>query len=125
HSANRSATDAAKVGSSVSVVTEKDLERQSGTFMKDYLAQVPGISFDQSGAQGGMAGISLRGASNRYVKVLVDGMDISDPSSTQTSTHFEHLLAGDISRIEVLKGSQSTLYGGDAAAGVISVETKA
>lgn len=125
HSANRSATDAAKVGSSVSVITEKDLEQQSGTYLKDYLEQVPGVSFNQSGSPGTSAGISLRGAPNRYVKVLVDGMDISDPSSTQTSTHFEHLLVGDISRIEVLKGSQSTLYGGDAVAGVISVETKA
>lgn len=125
HSANRTLTDGAKVGSSVSVVTKKDLESQSGTYLKDYLAQVPGISFDQSGSPGATAGISLRGASNRYVKVLVDGMDISDPSSTQTSTHFEHLLVGDVSRIEVLKGSQSTLYGGDAVAGVISVETRA
>jgi len=52
-------------------------------------------------------------------------MDISDPSAPQTAVSFEHLLVGDVSRIEVLKGSQSTLYGGDAVGGVITIETKA
>ncbi len=49
---------------------------------------------------------------------------VSDPSATTTQTPFEHLLVGDVSRIEVLKGSQSGLYGGDAVAGVIGIERK-
>lgn len=124
-SANRTPTEAAKVGSSVEVVTEKDLEKQSKTFLKDYLQQLPGVSFRQSGAPGSTAGISVRGATSAYVKVLVDGIDVSDPSGITAETHFEHLLVGDVSRIEVLKGSQSGLYGGDAVGGVISIETKA
>ncbi len=124
YSANRTPTEAAKVGSSVEVLTEKDLEKQSKTFLKDYLEQLPGVNFVQNGPPGTTSGISLRGANAPYVKVLVDGMDVSDPSAPQTSTAFEHLLVGDVSRIEVLKGSQSTLYGGDAVAGVITIETK-
>ena len=123
-SANRTPTDAAKVGSSVEVITERDLEKQSKTFLKDYLEQLPGVGFRQNGPPGTTAGMILRGVGSAYVKVLVDGIDISDPSGVQTTTHFEHLLVGDVSRIEVLKGSQSTLYGGDAVGGVISVETK-
>lgn len=123
-SANRTPTEAAKVGSSVEIITEKDLEKHSQSFLKDYLQRLPGVSFRQSGPPGTVAGISLRGAGNAYVKVLVDGMDISDPSGITAETHFEHLLVGDISRIEVLKGSQSGLYGGDAVGGVISIETK-
>ncbi len=125
YSANRTPTDAAKVGSTVEVLTEKDLEKQSKTFVKDYLEQLPGVNFTQNGAPGSTTSISLRGANGSYVKVLVDGMDLSDPSATTTQTAFEHLLVGDVSRIELLKGSQSTLYGGDAVAGVISIETKA
>lgn len=125
YSANRTPTDASKVGSSVEVLTEKDFEKQSKTFLKDYLEQLPGVSFRQNGPPGTQAGISLRGAAGRYVKVLVDGIDISDPSGVVTDTHFEQFLVGDVSRIEVLKGSQSTLYGGDAVGGVISIETKA
>ncbi len=124
YSANRTPTDAAKVGSSVEVLTEKDLEKQSRTYLKDYLEQLPGVSFTQNGPPGSTSSISLRGANGSYVKVLVDGMDLSDPSATTTQTAFQHLLVGDVSRIELLKGSQSTLYGGDAVAGVITIETK-
>jgi vitamin B12 transporter len=125
YSANRTPTDAAKVGSSVEVITEKELAKQSRTYVKDYLEQLPGVNFSQAGAPGSTTSISLRGANGSYVKVLIDGIDVSDPSSTTTQTAFEHLLVGDVSRIEVLKGSQSGLYGGDAVAGVISIETKA
>ncbi|WP_083509683.1 TonB-dependent receptor plug domain-containing protein [Hyphomicrobium sulfonivorans] len=125
HTANNTPTDAAKVGSSVVVLTEKDLNAQSKTYLKDYLQQVTGVNFSQNGPPGTTTRISVRGVSIKYVKVLVDGIDVSDPSGTTTETHFQHLMVGDVSRIEVLKGSQSTLYGGDAIGGVISIETKA
>lgn len=125
YSANRTPTDAAKVGSSVEVITEKELEARAQTYVKDYLETLPGVSFSQAGGPGGTSTISLRGTTGGYVKVLVDGIDVSDPSNTVTSTHFEHLLVGDVARIEVLKGSQSGLYGGDAVGGVITIETKA
>lgn len=124
-SANRTPTEAAKVGSSVEVITEKDLEKQSRTFLKDYLEQLLGVTFAQNGPPGTPSRIRIRGTGPEYIKVLIDGIDVSDPSNTKTAAHFEHLLVGDISRVEVLKGSQSTLYGGDAVGGVISIETKA
>lgn len=123
-SANRTPTDASKVGSSVEVLTEEDLEKESKTYLKDYLEQLPGVNFTQNGPPGSPATISVRGAYQRYVKVLVDGIDVSDPTGTTTEALFQHLLVGDISRIEVLKGSQSTLYGGDAVGGVITIDTK-
>lgn len=124
YSANRTPTDASKVGSSVEVLTEKDFEGRGQTYVKDYLATVPGVSFNQSGPPGTTSQISIRGAIGQYVKVLVDGIDVSDPSGAVSQAAFEHLLIGDVSRIEVLKGSQSTLYGGDAVAGVVTIETK-
>jgi vitamin B12 transporter len=123
-SANRTPTDYAKVGSSVSVVTEKDIDAQSKTFLQDYLQQVPGVSITTTGGAGSQTTFQIRGFNQNYVKVLVDGMDLSDPSGTQTFTHLEHLMVGDIAQVEVLKGSQSTLYGGEAVAGVISLDTK-
>jgi vitamin B12 transporter len=125
YSANRTPTEAAKVGSSVEVITEKELEGRAQTYVKDYLETLPGVSFSQAGGPGGTSTISVRGTTGGYVKVLVDGIDVSDPSNTVTSAHFEHLLVGDVARIEVLKGSQSGLYGGDAVGGVITIETKA
>lgn len=125
YSANRTPTEAAKTGSSVTVITEQDIQAQSKTYLKDYLEQVTGVNLTQTGSPGGVTGISIRGANQSYVKVLLDGMDLSDPSGAQVVTQFEHLLVGDVSRIEVLKGPQSTLYGGDAVGGVISIDTKA
>jgi vitamin B12 transporter len=124
YSANRTPTEASKVGSSVEVITEEEIKARAQTYVKDYLETLPGVHFSQAGP-GGVSTISLRGTTGGYVKVLVDGIDISDPSNTVTSAHFEHLLVGDVARIEVLKGSQSGLYGGDAVGGVISIETKA
>lgn len=124
NSANLTPTDAAKVGSSVTILTEKDLNQQSKSFLKDYLTQVVGVNFSQNGPPGSATRISIRGLGLKYVKVLIDGIDITDPSGIETVPQIEHLLVGDVSRIEVLKGSQSTLYGGDAIAGVISIETK-
>ena len=123
-SANRTPTDYAKVGSSVSVITERDIDAQSKTFLQDYLQQVPGVSVTTAGGLGKQTTFRLRGFNQNYIKVLVDGMDLSDPSAAQTSTAFEHLLVGDVAQVEVLKGSQSTLFGGDALAGVISIDTK-
>jgi len=125
YSANRTPTEASRVGSSVDVITEKDLAARSQTYLKDYLETLPGVSFSQSGPPGSTGGIRIRGGESKYVKVLIDGIDVSDPSGVETAAHFEHMLVGDVSRIEVLKGPQSTLYGGEAVSGVINVETKA
>ena len=66
----------------------------------------------------------MRGTEARHVKVLIDGIDIGDPSDVSGAADLSQLLAGDIARIEVLRGPQSGLYGSDAIGGVISVTTK-
>jgi vitamin B12 transporter len=123
--ANRTPTEAAKVGSTVNVVTREDIDKQSLPLLSDYLGQIPGISISSQGGAGKETTLIMRGADKKYVKTLFNGIDISDVSATQVQASYEHLLAGAIGRIEVLKGSQSTLYGSDAVAGVIGVSTLA
>jgi vitamin B12 transporter len=66
----------------------------------------------------------MRGTNSNHVKVLIDGIDVSDPTNPDRSFDFGQLLTTDIAQVEVLRGPQSGLYGADALGGVIAVTTK-
>lgn len=123
--ADRVGTPIERIGSSITVITRAELERQQTRQVIDILRQVPGVTVSRSGSFGGTAEVRIRGTDNRNTVVLIDGVEVSDPSSTQTQFDFAHLLAGDVERIEILRGSQSTLYGGDAIGGVVNIITRA
>ena len=112
------------VGSSVSVITAADIERDQRRTIVDVLNTLPGLNAVQSGPTGGQTSVFIRGTNSNHVKVLIDGIDVSDPSTANRTFDFGHLQTYDIERIEVLRGPQSGLYGADAIGGVISITTK-
>ncbi|HVZ50934.1 MAG TPA: TonB-dependent receptor plug domain-containing protein, partial [Pseudolabrys sp.] len=118
------ATPAAEIGSSVTVVTAAEIERKQQRTVADVLATVPGVNVVQNGTPGTQTSVFIRGTNSNQVKVLLDGIDISDPSNPTGGFDLGHLMTYDIERIEVLRGPQSGLYGGDAIGGVISITTK-
>ncbi|CAM8659154.1 BtuB Outer membrane cobalamin receptor protein [Paracoccaceae bacterium] len=120
--ANRTATKASRTGVSVSVVAKAELDR-SGVAVVETLARQPGFSTATQGPFGNTANLNLRGAQGRYVAVFVDGIRVDDPSSTTTSYEFGGLMSSGIGRLEVLRGSQSALWGGSAVAGVVSIDS--
>lgn len=120
-SANRTESLAARTGADVTVLTEQDFAQDGRPFVLDYLDEVPGLSTQQSGPAGTVSGFTLRGAPQQYVRVLVDGIEISDPTGPQVASSLSGLMIDDVSRVEVLKGSQSALYGGQAVGGVIDI----
>ena len=120
----RSRRPQSEIASSVTVITAADLERQQYRTLPDALSAVPGLNVVQSGGPGGLTSVFIRGTNSNHVKVLIDGVDASDPSSTNNAFDFAHLLTGDVAQIEVLRGPQSGLYGSDAIGGVISITTK-
>ena len=85
---------------------------------------MPGLNLVQTGSPGGATSVFLRGSNANHTKVLVDGIDVSDPTSPTGAFDFGHLLTSGIDRIEVLRGPQSGLYGSDAIGGVIDIRTK-
>lgn len=121
--ANRTPTETGKVGSTISVVTEEEIEQKSFVTVTDYLTGLPGISFAQTGGRGTSGNIYVRGLPGAYVKTFYNGIDISDVTGTQVQTSYQYFLTGGVSSIEVLKGSQSTLYGSTAIAGVVDIQS--
>lgn len=119
-SANRTATEANRTGASVSVITKVDLQTSGGLSPLPLLAGLPGLSFSQQGGLGQSANLRIRGADTRYIAVYFDGIRITDPSSTQTALDYGTLPTLGIAGVEVLRGSQSALWGGSAVGGVIN-----
>jgi vitamin B12 transporter len=110
-----------EIASSVTVITAGDIERQQYRTLPDALSAVPGLNVVQTGGPGGLTSIFIRGTNSNHVKVLIDGVDASDPSSPHNAFDFAHVLTGDIAQIEVLRGPQRGLYGYDAIGGVITM----
>jgi vitamin B12 transporter len=120
-SANRVATDLARTGSSVSVLTAPELEADGRPFVLEQLRDLPGVTVQQNGPPGTVSGFAIRGAPAQYVRVQVDGIEVSDMTAPQVTPSLSGLLADDVGRVEVLRGSQSALYGGQAIGGVVSI----
>ena len=123
-SATRLPTPVAQVASSVTVITAADIERRQDRSLPDVLREVPGLSITQTGGAGGQTSIFMRGTNSNHVKLIVDGIDMSDPSTPSGAADISKLLAGDFARVEVLRGPQGALYGSDAIGGVINIITK-
>jgi vitamin B12 transporter len=124
-SATRIPTPELELASSVTVVTADDIAaRQERTFAA-VLKDIPGLNVVQQGGPGAETSVFMRGTNSNHTKVLVDGIDVSDPSNANAAFDFGQLLTQDIERVEVLRGPQSGLYGSDAIGGVINVITKA
>ena len=109
------------LGASVTVIDPRALEQRQTRVLSDVLRDVPGVAVSRTGAIGGMTQIRIRGAEANQTLVLIDGIEVSDPSTSEFD--FGTLLADPAARVEVLRGQQSSLYGSDAIGGVINYIT--
>ena len=122
--ATRIPTPESHIASSITVITADDIAAGQYPSLPNALQNVPGLNVVQTGGPGGQASVFMRGTDSNHVKVLVDGIDVSDPSSPNGAFDFGQFLTPDIQTVEVLRGPQSGLYGSDAIGGVINVITK-
>lgn len=121
--ANRSPEPLSEIGNSVTVLTDEDIRQSQATIASDLLAQTPGITVARDGGVGQPTSVFIRGAEGDQTVIVIDGVKMTDPSLPAEGFDFENLLIGDISRIEILRGAQSTLYGSDAIGGVLDIVT--
>ena len=114
----------AEAGSTIRVIDAADIEALGFADAVDAIAGAPGVTVNQNGAFGGAATVRIRGASSAQTLVLIDGVSVNDASAPGGGFDFARLDTGNIERIEILNGPQSTLWGTDAIGGVVSIVTK-
>ena len=120
--ATRTATPVNVAPAPVEIIDQAAIDdRQSGV-PADLLRGAPGFAVSQSGGIGSVTEVRLRGAEANHLLVMVDGVAINDPA-LGSSVDFANLDLIGVTRIEILPGAQSALWGSDALAGVLSFET--
>ena len=112
-------------GKVVSVIDQLTLQRNAGKTFTEIINYQAGIFVNGANNNSGTnQDLYFRGAGTGNTLVLIDGVPVGDPSQINNSFDLNNIAVGQIERVEILKGAQSTLWGSDAVAGVINIITK-
>ncbi len=122
--ANGLGTDTRNTGQAVTVIDREEIEAVQGADPVRVLQRAPGVSITRNGGVGGFTGVNVRGANSEQVLVLVDGVRVADPASPGGGFDFGNLLLGTAGKFDILRGSNSLIWGSDAIGGVIDVTTR-
>ena len=123
--ATRSEKNPMEVGRSVTVISNEQIKNSGANTVAELLSQQEGIFIVGTGQNPGqLQSIFTRGANSNQTNILIDRVKISDPSSTDNVIDLSELSLANIERIEIVRGSHSTLYGSSAIGGVINIITK-
>jgi vitamin B12 transporter len=114
-----------EVSKAVTVIGHAEADERNAASLADVVNSAPGVHVEQLGGPGSFTGIHIRGLRVEDTAVLIDGMRLRDPSATQADASglIEDLLFTDSNRVEVMRGSGSSLYGTNAIGGVVNVIT--
>jgi vitamin B12 transporter len=122
-SASRVPVKLVEAGSSVTVITREEIERRDPQYLSDLLRSVPGLAVSANGGPGSFVQLRMRGGEANHVLVLIDGVEANDFTFAD-EFDFGTLTVSDIERVEIVRGSQSALWGSDAVSGVINIVTR-
>ncbi len=112
-------------GKTVVKITAEELGRSQGKSIAEIINTKSGIEIAGSrGREGSVLGVFARGGRGRQVLVVIDGIRVSDPSSSSSEYDLRLLSLANIESIEIIKGAASTLYGTNAATAVINITTR-
>ncbi len=109
-----------EVGSSISLITGEEIDTRQIYSFEDAIKFSPGVIVASTGQKGSVSSVFLRGVNSNQTQFVIDGVRINDsniPAFLFVGSGVTH----NLSRIEVLRGPQSALYGGEAIGGVISL----
>lgn len=123
--ANKYPNKTSLTGKVITVITKEQLEHSGGKDLSQVLSEQAGVYIGGANSNAGKdKSVYLRGARVDHTLITMDGVPLYDPSGIGGNFDLRNISIANIERIEILKGSQSTLYGSDAIAGVINIISK-
>lgn len=123
--ATKSPKKLSETGKIVAIISRQDIDHSVGKDLAQVLNEQTGIIVNGANSNPGKdKSIFFRGASDKYTLILLDGVPLNDPSQVGGQYDIRLIPLNTIERIEILKGSQSVLYGSNAVAGVINIITR-
>ncbi len=123
--ATRTNKDVMDVGRSVSVISAEQIKQANCGSVAELLSEQEGIFIvgtDQN--PGAIQSLFMRGADNNNTTIMIDGVPVTDPSTDHSEIDLNELSLADVDKIEIVRGSQGTLYGSSSIGGVINIITK-
>ena len=121
-SAHRTDIPAARLLSSVSVVTRRDIERFNYQTLTEAISSLPGVDIANTGGTGKLTSLFIRGTDSNHTQILLNGIKLA--TSEFGAPQLEYIPLEHIERIELLRGPQSSLYGSESIGGTIQIFTK-
>ncbi|HEY3162229.1 MAG TPA: TonB-dependent receptor [Vicinamibacterales bacterium] len=112
---------ASRTGAPITVIDTQILEALNKPDVLEALRLVPGAQIVQTGQRGGSTSMFVRGGNSNFNKILIDGVAANDIGG---GFDFAHMATAGVERIEVLRQSNSVMYGTDALSGVVNIITR-
>jgi len=112
------------VSQSVSIIGESEIDAVQGADIARVIERLPGVSLGRNGSLGGFTGLFVRGANSQQLLVMVDGIHVADAAAPSGGYDFGNLMTGPIGKIELLRGSNSVVWGSEAIGGVIAMTSR-
>ncbi|MDE1468024.1 TonB-dependent receptor plug domain-containing protein [Aurantiacibacter sp. D1-12] len=112
-------------GQAITVLGQAEIASLQGPDLTRVLERVPGLTFSRNGGLGSFTGVRVRGAEAEQLLTVIDGVRVADPASPGGGFDFGNLLSGNLAKVEVLRGSNSTIWGSDAIGGVLVASSRA
>jgi outer membrane receptor for ferrienterochelin and colicins len=110
--------DISETVEAVEVITGEEIARMGAKTVAEVMQNIPGVViYDHP-----QATVMMQGFEGAYVKVLIDGIEITGDVGGATPVNM--IPVSDIERIEIIRGASSVLYGSDAMGGVINIITR-
>jgi vitamin B12 transporter len=105
-------------GSSITGLQSAQIRAVNQQELADVLRFLPGAYVSNAGQRGGLSAMFVRGGESRYNKVIIDGVPVNEAGGT---FNFSAVPVAEFGRLEMLRGSESTLYGSDAMSSVVQI----